>query len=154
MNKTRIAIFILGPSALDLALQIKASLGGEIHGPQGIADCDQHYMKATQAIAHAFSLGQPIIGICASGILIRAVASLITNKHEEPPLVAVAENGSTVVPLLGGHHGANELARKIAALTRGQAAITTASGLRTFNRRTVVKDWAITRFRSLLRSSA
>src|SRR2546421_7932466 len=28
-------------------------------------------------------------------------------------VIAVAEDGSAVVPLLGGHHGANELARRI-----------------------------------------
>jgi len=33
---------------------------------------------------------------------------------EEPPVVAVAEDGSAAVPLLGAHRGANALARAIA----------------------------------------
>jgi cobalt-precorrin 5A hydrolase / precorrin-3B C17-methyltransferase len=45
-------------------------------------------------------------------------------------VIAVAEDGSSVIPLLGGHHGANALAQKIAALTGGHAAITTASEVR------------------------
>ena len=41
-------------------------------------------------------------------------------------MVAVAEDGSAVVPLLGGHHGANALAREIAAALGVPAAVTTA----------------------------
>ena len=68
-------------------------------------------------------------GLFAAGILIRAVAPLLAQKRAEPPVVAVAEDGSSAVPLLGGHRGANALAREIATLAGGQAAITTASDL-------------------------
>src|SRR3546814_4821115 len=63
--------------------------------------------KATETIADLFMAGRPVIGICAAGILIRAVASRLADKHSEPPLIAVAADGSAVVPLLGGHHGGN-----------------------------------------------
>ncbi len=127
MNTKEISIFILGPSALSMAKKLKVNLGGSIHGPERLEGCDVHYEKATHAISRAFMLNHPIIGICASGILIRAVADRLKNKSIEPPVVAVAEDGSSVVPLLGGHHGANDLARKIASLTSGNPAITTAS---------------------------
>ena len=39
-------------------------------------------------------------------------AAAAATRRDEPPVVAVAEDGSAVVPLLGGHHGANELARR------------------------------------------
>jgi cobalt-precorrin 5A hydrolase/precorrin-3B C17-methyltransferase len=48
----------------------------------------------------------------------------------EPPVIAVAEDGSVIVPLLGGHHGANDLAREIATIAGGVAAITTAGDLK------------------------
>ncbi len=121
------AIFILGPSALPLAQKIKAELGGLIHGPAGLDGCDVNYEKATHAISKKFMMGRVIVGICAAGILIRAVADRLKNKHSEPPVIAVAEDGLSVVPLLGGHHGANDLARRIAVLAKGHAAITTAS---------------------------
>ena len=66
------------------------------------------------------------MGLCASGILIRAVAPFLGDKTAEPAVVAVAEDGSAVVPLLGGHHGANALARTIAAELGTAAAVTTA----------------------------
>ena len=127
MKQRPIAIFVLGPSALPLAQKIKAKLGGNIHGPQGLAGCDRHYEKATHKIAYAFGTGSAVIGICAAAVLIRAVADRLQNKAHEAPVIAVAEDGSSVVPLLGGHHGANNLARRVAQITHGHAALTTAS---------------------------
>lgn len=85
--------------------------------------------RPTETIAQLFAAGRPVIGICAAGILIRAVAGMVQDKHGEPPLIAVAADGSSVVPLLGGHHGANLLARRIAGILQGIAAITTAGDL-------------------------
>jgi cobalt-precorrin 5A hydrolase / precorrin-3B C17-methyltransferase len=121
------AIFILGPTALPLAKTIQAEVGGKIHGPTHVTGVDEVYEKATTAIAFAFQNQQAIIGICASAILIRAVAPFLKNKITEAPVVAVAEDGSSVVPLLGGHHGANKLAHDIAKAVDGHPAITTAS---------------------------
>ncbi len=127
MSQRRIAIFVLGPSALPLAQKIKAKIGGDIHGPHGLSGCDKAYEQAVQGIANAWRNSHAVVGICATGILIRAIGPLLEVKFREPPLVAVAEDGSSVVPLVGGHHGANDLARQISEITHGHAAITTAS---------------------------
>ena len=123
-------IFILGISALPMALKLKAELGGKIHAPDCVTGGDVPYAKATAHLAELFQQGHTIIGLCASGILIRALAPHLSDKRSEPPVVAVAEDGSSAVPLLGGHHGANELARRIAKICKGHAAITTASEVR------------------------
>ncbi len=81
----------------------------------------------TGAVRSAFLSGRPVIGVCASAILIRILAPLLADKRTEPPVVAVSAEGAHAVPLLGGHHGANELAMRIAWLTGGSAAVTTAS---------------------------
>jgi cobalt-precorrin 5A hydrolase/precorrin-3B C17-methyltransferase len=125
-----LAVFILGRSALPLALRLKEALQAEIHGPRSLKKADQGYAKATEALQALFGDGRPIIALCASGIVIRALAPLLDDKHREPPVLALAEDGSSVVPLLGGHHGGNELAHEIAAITGGHAAVTTASDLR------------------------
>lgn len=114
------AIFVLGPSARDLGARLASHLDGTLIEPNDLRS-DLH---------QAFRQGRPIIGLCASAILIRLLAPLLVDKLTEPPVIAVAEDGSVAVPLLGGHHGANDLARRIVALTGGSAAITTASDLR------------------------
>jgi len=71
--------------------------------------------------------GTAIIGVCASGILIRALASCLTDKQAAPPVIAVAADGSAVVPLLGGHHDGNRLARAAGEVLGAFVATTTAS---------------------------
>ena len=51
---------------------------------------------------------------------------MLVDKRVEPPLIAIPDDGSTVIPLLGGHHGANRLAKEIAAALEAHAAVTTA----------------------------
>ena len=127
-----IAIVVLGPADAALGRRLQMSLpGSRLHGPSAHpGDWDESYERASPHIARLFEAGRPILGLCASGILIRSVAPLLAAKQVEPPVVAVAEDGSVAVPLVGGHHGANALARAVAALTGGIAAITTAGDLR------------------------
>jgi cobalt-precorrin 5A hydrolase/precorrin-3B C17-methyltransferase len=81
-------------------------------------------------VARLFAEGRTIIGVCAAGSLIRLLAPHLGDKHAEPPVLAVSQDGGHVVPLLGGHHGANRLARDLAAGLGGVAALTTASDAR------------------------
>ncbi|MBV9551767.1 MAG: precorrin-3B C(17)-methyltransferase [Alphaproteobacteria bacterium] len=126
------AIVALGPSSAALGRRLRDVLpGADLHGPHGAAgDWDRKYERLAPHLAALFLAGRPIIGLCASGILIRALAPLLDNKGREPPVLAIAEDGSAVVPLLGGHHGANRLARRIAPALGGVAAVTTAGDLR------------------------
>ncbi|HEX3501038.1 MAG TPA: precorrin-3B C(17)-methyltransferase [Stellaceae bacterium] len=125
------AIVVLGAGAVGLARRLRAVLpGSSLHAPvgKGIA-ADRLFDRPTDHVATLFGAATPIVGICAAGILIRAVAGLLDDKRSEPPVIAVAEDGSAVVPLLGGHRGANRLARAIASAIGGAAAITTAGDL-------------------------
>src|SRR5215470_15167151 len=127
-----IAVVVLGQSGAALGCSLRAALpGARLHGPKAHpGDWDESYDSAASHIGQLFEAGRPIVGICASGILIRSVAGLLAAKREEPAVVAVADDGSVAVPLIGGHRGANALARRIAELTGGVAAITTAGDLR------------------------
>jgi cobalt-precorrin 5A hydrolase/precorrin-3B C17-methyltransferase len=101
-----------------------------LHGlASRVADADQTFADTVAHLRALFAAGVPIVGLCASGILIRALAPLLSDKASEPPVLALAEDGSAVVPLLGGHRGANRLARRLAEITGATAAITTAGDL-------------------------
>jgi cobalt-precorrin 5A hydrolase/precorrin-3B C17-methyltransferase len=77
-----------------------------------------------------YGQGLPLVVLCAAGIIIRALAPLLSDKRAEPPVLAVAEDGSAVVPLLGATNGANDLARRIASAFDVAPAITTTGELR------------------------
>lgn len=69
-----------------------------------------------------------IIFIGALGICVRRIANLINDKYTDPAVVCVDTTGKFVIPVLSGHvGGANDLARKIALITGGEAIITTQS---------------------------
>jgi cobalt-precorrin 5A hydrolase len=48
--------------------------------------------------------------------VVRDIAPLLDNKWSDPAVVVVDSNLNFAIPLLGGHHGANEIARKISEL--------------------------------------
>ncbi|HTI85516.1 MAG TPA: precorrin-3B C(17)-methyltransferase [Alphaproteobacteria bacterium] len=99
-----------------------------VHAPVNLARAgEEPYTSVTVLLTRLFDAGMPIVGIMASGILIRVLAGHLADKRREPPVIAVSEDGRSVVPLLGGHHGANKLAEAVAKITGGTAAITTAS---------------------------
>jgi cobalt-precorrin 5A hydrolase / precorrin-3B C17-methyltransferase len=123
-------IFILGQSALPLAHKLRAEFNGEIHAPKDIEGGDVYYDKATSHLAALHAERRIIIGLCASGILIRSLGPYLSDKRSEMPVIAVAEDGSAIVPLLGGHNSGNIWAKHIAEFTKGFAAITTASDVR------------------------
>ncbi|NCT42885.1 MAG: precorrin-3B C(17)-methyltransferase [Microcystis aeruginosa G11-09] len=126
------AILILGETSITVARQVQMVL------PEAVVyglinrthSADFTYTNFGETVREFFQTGTPIIGICAAGILIRTLAPLLTNKWQEPPVLAIAEDGSAVVPLLGGLQGVNDLARQIASVWQISPAITTTGDIR------------------------
>ncbi len=126
------AIVILGQGSLATARKIQQVYPGAlIHGLAGRVDgADQTYSEFGATLRLLYQQGTPLIALCAAGIVIRTLAPLLLEKGEEPAVLAVAEDGSAVVPLLGGLGGVNVMAREIAAALNVAAAITTSGELR------------------------
>ena len=132
MNRIPPAIVILGQNSQPIAKKISAHFpGSQIYGLiDRTDDTDINFSNFGETLRELFATETPIIGICAAGIIIRTLAPLLSDKRAEPPVLAVAEDGSAVVPLLGGLHGVNDLAREIAAALGVQPAITTTGDIR------------------------
>ena len=120
-------ILYMNRAGFTAAEKISKEFSLKLHGRKDRVDvADVLFDNALDHIRELFSSGTPVIGVCASGILIRAVAPLLRDKSIEPPLIAVSDDSSVVVPLLGGHRGANRLAVRIASFLEAKAAVTTA----------------------------
>ncbi|MVW88672.1 precorrin-3B C(17)-methyltransferase [Pseudomonas sp. PB101] len=126
------AIVILGNGSLAIARSIQQVYPEAlIHGLAARVDgADRVYHEFGATLRELYQQGTPIIALCAAGIVIRTLAPLLLEKGAEPPVLAVAEDGSAVVPLLGGLGGVNVMAREIAAALEVAAAITTSGELR------------------------
>ena len=125
------AIVILGTGALATARRIQALYAGsQVHALRGRVEADVSYDELGAHLRELYARGTPIVALCAAGIVIRCVSPSLSDKGVEPPVLAVAEDGSAVVPLLGGLAGVNLMAREIAAMLAVPAAITTSGELR------------------------
>ncbi|MCX2887873.1 MULTISPECIES: precorrin-3B C(17)-methyltransferase [Pseudomonas] len=126
------AIVVLGPGSLATAQRIQQCYPqASIHGLEGrVEGVDCYYSAFGDTLRGLYQQDTPIIALCAAGIIIRSLASLLSEKGSEPPVLAVAEDGSAVVPLLGGLGGVNVMAREIAEALGVAAAITTSGELR------------------------
>ena len=126
------AIVILGNGSLATARKIAQLYPGAlIHGlAERVDGADRVYHEFGATLRELYQQDTPIIALCAAGIVIRTLAPLLLEKGAEPPVLAVAEDGSAVVPLLGGLGGVNVMAREIAAGLEVAAAITTSGELR------------------------
>ena len=135
---TSYAIIVFNQSGLATARRLQEALentpGGAAviwgYAPR-VTGADRTFTSAGEAVRTLYGTGQPIIGLCAAGILIRILAPLLTDKRGEPPVLAVSDDGEQIVPLLGGLTGANDLAHRLAAILGGTAAVT-GSGARKF----------------------
>ncbi|WP_457968373.1 precorrin-3B C(17)-methyltransferase [Pseudomonas sp. R4-84] len=126
------AIVILGTGSLATARRIQQRYPEAlIHGLAGrVEGSDRPYAEFGATLRQLYQEDSPIIALCAAGIVIRTLAPLLLEKGVEPPVLAVAEDGSAVVPLLGGLGGVNVMAREIAGALQVAPAITTSGELR------------------------
>ncbi|MBF2067639.1 MAG: precorrin-3B C(17)-methyltransferase [Calothrix sp. C42_A2020_038] len=126
------AIIVLNQNSVSLGRRIASAYpGATVYGLfERTTGVDVGFNNFGDTLRELFGSGTTIIGICAAGILIRSLAPMISDKRQEPPVLAVAEDGSVVVPLLGGLQGVNDLARQIATVLEVEPAITTTGDIR------------------------
>lgn len=127
-----IVLLALDQGAFELAKTLRQTMpDARIHGLAHRVDgADESFSDTASHLRRLFQSGEAIVGLCAAGILIRALATVLVDKKNEPPVLALAADGSVVVPLLGGHNGANRLAAAIAKEIGAVNAVTTAGDLR------------------------
>ena len=89
---------------------------------------DLFHKNVKDTIEKIFSQYDCILGIMASGIMIRSVCSLLKDKTKDPAILVMDEREKHVITLLSGHiGGGNDYNLKIAELVSADSVITTAT---------------------------
>ena len=118
----KIALIAITRGGKELALE----LADRLDGATLLAQAEGQ--KVAELIAANWHCYDGLICIMATGIVVRAIAPLLRDKHIDPCVVVMDEKGRHAISLLGGHvGGGNDLARRVAILTGGTPVITTAS---------------------------
>jgi cobalt-precorrin 5A hydrolase/precorrin-3B C17-methyltransferase len=84
-------------------------------------------VSAGGALRAAYAECDAVVSFLAVGATVRVLASVLRDKREDPAVVCVDESRRFAVAVLGGHHGANELAQRVAGVLDCTPVITTAS---------------------------
>ena len=97
-------VVIALPGFLPDAERIAAFLGAEV------------IPYTPEIFTMAFSERKRIVALMSMGIVVRKIAPLLRDKWTDPTVVVISPDFRYAVPVLGGHHGANVLARELAGL--------------------------------------
>lgn len=129
-NPAVVAITING---LNTAKKLEKELNADIYTAGHASEYGIHMDVLSNCIENLFKKYKAIIFIMALGAVVRLIAPYLKNKFSDPAVIAIDDSGKFIIPVISGHHGANELAVKIAAITGGTAVITTASDVYRLN---------------------
>jgi cobalt-precorrin 5A hydrolase / cobalt-factor III methyltransferase / precorrin-3B C17-methyltransferase len=83
--------------------------------------------KAGDALGEAWRTCDAVVSFLAVGATVRVLAPLLGDKTTDPAVVCVDESLTFAVAVLGGHHGANSLAHRVAGVLGCTPVVTTAS---------------------------
>ncbi len=125
------AIITLTEQGAKLASKLSQELSADMYVPQNLSSiypealCFQSLAGYIQVLFQDY---QGLIFIAATGLVVRIIAPYLKGKDIDPAIVVLDQYGQYVISLVSGHMGgANQLAKEIARITKGQAVITTAS---------------------------
>ncbi|HET9171805.1 MAG TPA: precorrin-3B C(17)-methyltransferase [Actinospica sp.] len=82
--------------------------------------------SVADALRAAFRDCDAVVSFLATGATVRILAPLLGHKTTDAPVVCVDEGRRFAIALLGGHYGANDLARRVAAAIGGEPVISNA----------------------------
>lgn len=120
----KLAIITLTPQGEKLAKQLSQKLEND----PTVLQVDLYHKQVQQTLNKIFQEYDCILGIMASGIMIRSICHLLEDKTKDPSILVMDEKAAHVVSILSGHlGGGNSFTIKIAELIGAEPVITTAT---------------------------
>jgi cobalt-precorrin 5A hydrolase/precorrin-3B C17-methyltransferase len=83
--------------------------------------------RAADGLREAWRTCDAVVAFLAVGATVRILAPLLRDKTTDPAVVCVDESMTFAVAVLGGHHGANLIAQRLAGVLGCRPVVTTAS---------------------------
>lgn len=124
---THTAIILVSESSFPLAKRVAAEQRSVIYTKNEVPDCTAIGPYAPFLKEHWQDF-DAVVFIGALGICVRSIAPALKNKYRDPAVVCIDSTGKFVIPVVSGHvGGANDLARRLAALLGAEAVVTTQS---------------------------
>lgn len=124
IKKMKVAIISVSKNGKTLAEKIENILKDD----PTIITIDTYHKNIKNTIKEIFNQYDAIIGIMATGILIRSIKDHIKSKTTDPAIIGIDEKGKFTISLLSGHlGGANKLTQQIAEKINATPVITTAT---------------------------
>ena len=124
---THTAIILVSESSISLAKRVAAELRSVIYTKNEVPGCTAIGPYAPFLKDH-WQEFDAVVFIGALGICVRSIAPALKNKYRDPAVVCIDSTGKFVIPVVSGHvGGANDLARRLAALLGAEAVVTTQS---------------------------
>jgi cobalt-precorrin 5A hydrolase len=121
--KTAIGIWIVRQQALGIGRYLATRLEAECYAPNEILAPSNR-----EAFADRLRRHRQWVLVMTTGIAVRYLQGLLTNKESDPGVVVLDEGCRFAVSLTGGHEGgANQLAYRVANLVGAVPVITTAT---------------------------
>lgn len=125
----KIAILSVSSYGINLAQELKNKL---LKDPT-IMTVKLFHKDVKNSLKKVFHEYDAIIGIMATGIMVRISCEFITDKTSDPAILVIDDDGNNVISLLSGHlGGANTLTKKIASLINSNPVITTSTDVHGF----------------------
>lgn len=119
MTDNVIGLIAATASGRDAAAALAAAWGGRVRVYEN--------ESAADALREAFGRCPAVVAFLAVGATVRVLAPLLRNKTTDAAVVCVDESRRFAIALLGGHHGANDLAHRVADVLGCVPVATTAS---------------------------
>ncbi len=122
----KLAIITITPRAQKLAEKIVDELADD----PTVIRVDIFNKNVKQTLKNIFNSYDCIVGIMATGIMVRNICGLLKHKIKDPAVLVADETGEHVLSLVSGHlGGGNDFAVKIANLIGADPIITTSTDL-------------------------
>lgn len=129
-EKPKLAVLTITPGGKTQAMRLSQLLPCDCFTSDKLVSTGFTGFNGSMAdcVHRLFTTYQALLFICATGITVRMIAPLVTDKLADPAILVMDEHATHVISLLSGHvGGANQLAAKLAKLLGATPVITTAT---------------------------